>query len=157
MKKACGSTSSSTAGTCRRPRRSSMSDRWKNAWKTFSGQGLDYRIASGGGRMVTTMDRYEADWNIVKRGWEAHVLGTARPFEVAHARPSRPSGRSRPGVTDQYLPSFTIVDENGPVGTIDDGDSVIFFNFRGDRAIEMSRAFEEDDFSTIRPRAPSPT
>ncbi len=30
--------------------------------------GVDYRIASGGGRMVTTMDRYFADWNIVKRG-----------------------------------------------------------------------------------------
>ena len=48
--------------------------------------GLDYRIASGGGRMKVTMDRYNADWNIVKRGWEAHVLGKARPFASAIVR-----------------------------------------------------------------------
>ncbi len=40
-------------------------------------QGSDYRVASGGGRMVTTMDRYEADWTVVERGWQAHVLGEA--------------------------------------------------------------------------------
>lgn len=39
--------------------------------------GTDARIASGGGRMGVTMDRYEADWNIVKKGWDAHVLGEA--------------------------------------------------------------------------------
>jgi len=108
--------------------------------------GLDYRIASGGGRMVTTMDRYEADWEIVRRGWEAHVLGRARPF--GSAMEALDTFRSEnPSITDQYLPSFTIVDGGGPVGTINDGDSVIFFNFRGDRAIEISRAFEEDDFT----------
>lgn len=107
--------------------------------------GKDYRIASGGGRMVTTMDRYQADWNIVKRGWEAHVLGTARPFKSA--KEAIETYRSeQAGIIDQYLPSFTIVDDKGPVGTIEDGDSVIFFNFRGDRAIEISRAFEEKDF-----------
>ncbi len=111
----------------------------------FRGQGLDYLIASGGGRMVTTMDRYQADWNIVKRGWEAHVLGTARAF--ASAREAIETYRKeQAGVIDQYLPSFTITDAKGPVGTINDGDSVIFFNFRGDRAIEISRAFEENGF-----------
>lgn len=106
---------------------------------------MDYRIASGGGRMVTTMDRYQADWNIVKRGWEAHVLGTARPFKSA--REAIETYRiEQAGIIDQYLPSFTIVDEKGPVGSIEDGDSVIFFNFRGDRAIEISRAFEEKTF-----------
>jgi len=109
------------------------------------GAGLDYRIASGGGRMVTTMDRYEADWSIVKRGWEAHVHGTARPF--ASAKEAIETFRKEnPGVTDQYLPSFTVVDGKGPVGKIADGDSVIYFNFRGDRAIEISRAFDEESF-----------
>ncbi len=113
--------------------------------KKYSMSGKDYRIASGGGRMVATMDRYQADWNIVKRGWEAHVLGTARPFKSA--REAIETYRNeQAGIIDQYLPSFTIVDENGPVGTINDGDSVIFFNFRGDRAIEISRAFEEREF-----------
>ena len=40
-------------------------------------QGHDFRIASGGGRMTTTMDRYEADWRLVEKGWLAHVLGRA--------------------------------------------------------------------------------
>jgi 2,3-bisphosphoglycerate-independent phosphoglycerate mutase len=43
----------------------------------------DYRIASGGGRMVVTMDRYEADWRIVERGYNAHVHGDARAFRSA--------------------------------------------------------------------------
>lgn len=39
--------------------------------------GCDAKIASGGGRMSVTMDRYEADWAMVERGWKAHVLGEA--------------------------------------------------------------------------------
>jgi 2,3-bisphosphoglycerate-independent phosphoglycerate mutase len=101
------------------------------------------KIASGGGRMVTTMDRYEADWRIVERGWNAHVHGTGRPFPSA--RVAVETFRSEtPGIGDQFLPPFVIVDPAGqPVGRIHDGDAVIFFNFRGDRAIEISRAFEE--------------
>ncbi len=113
---------------------------------THRGRGLDYRIASGGGRMVTTMDRYQADWEIVRRGWQAHVLGAARPFRSA-AEAIETFRREDPSITDQYLPSFTIVDEAGPVGKITDGDSVVFYNFRGDRAIEITHAFEEKDFS----------
>lgn len=118
--------------------------------------GRRYRIASGGGRMVTTMDRYEADWRIVERGWNAHVHGRARAFRSA--REAIETYRSEvPGTTDQFLPAFAISDEKGsPVGPIRDGAAVIFFNFRGDRAIEISRAFEQDDFSYfdrgIRPR-----
>ena len=111
-------------------------------------KGFDYRVASGGGRMVTTMDRYEADWNIVKRGWEAHVLGSARPFRSA-ADAIKTFRAEDKNVIDQYLPSFTIVDDKGPVGKITDGDSVIFFNFRGDRAIEISRSFEEKNFNNF--------
>jgi len=112
---------------------------------TFRSKGLNFRIASGGGRMVTTMDRYEADWTIVKRGWDAHVLGKARPFKSA-TEAIETFRKEEPGATDQYLPAFTIVDDKGPVGTIEDGDSVILFNFRGDRAIELTKAFEKDDF-----------
>ncbi len=112
---------------------------------TFRSKGLNFRVASGGGRMVTTMDRYEADWEIVKRGWDAHVLGKARPFKSA-TEAIETFRKEEHGITDQYLPSFTITGDNGPVGTIDDGDSVIFFNFRGDRAIEITKAFEKKDF-----------
>lgn len=121
-------------------------DRLETFLENFSKEGFDYRVASGGGRMVTTMDRYEADWNIVKRGWEAHVLGAARPF--ASAREAIETFRKEdPGVIDQYLPSFTITEGGYPVGPVNDGDSVVFFNFRGDRAIQISRAFDENNFA----------
>ncbi len=108
--------------------------------------GCDYRIASGGGRMVTTMDRYNADWSIVKRGWDAHVHGQARHFKSA-TEAVQVFRNEQPGISDQQLPAFVIVDTNDrPVGRIQSGDAVILFNFRGDRAIEISRAFTEADF-----------
>ena len=45
----------------------------------------NYGIASGGGRMTTTMDRYEADWSMVERGWKTHVLAEGRAFPSASA------------------------------------------------------------------------
>jgi 2,3-bisphosphoglycerate-independent phosphoglycerate mutase len=108
-------------------------------------RGCDCRIGSGGGRMVTTMDRYEADWRIVERGWRTHVLGAGRVFSTAGEAIST-YYEEDPGITDQYLPPFVVGDDSGPVGPIIDGDSVVFFNFRGDRAIEISKAFEMQDF-----------
>ena len=105
---------------------------------------FDARIASGGGRMVITMDRYNADWNMVKKGWETHVLGEGRQFVSAHE--AIETLRNETGAIDQDLPPFVIAENGTPVGTINDGDSVILFNFRGDRAIEISRAFDEADF-----------
>jgi 2,3-bisphosphoglycerate-independent phosphoglycerate mutase len=109
--------------------------------------GADARIASGGGRMVTTMDRYEADWRIVERGWRAHVLGDARRFTSARQAVETFRGES-PGIIDQDLPPFVIADPE-PIAPIRDGDAVIMFNFRGDRAIELSRAFDDDDFTAF--------
>jgi 2,3-bisphosphoglycerate-independent phosphoglycerate mutase len=105
----------------------------------------DYRIASGGGRMLVTMDRYEADWRIVERGWNAHVRGDARAFRSAREA-IETLYREDPSVNDQYLPAFTIAEDGAPVGPIRDGDAVVLFNFRGDRAIEISRAFEDEEF-----------
>ena len=112
----------------------------------LSTDGRDYRIASGGGRMITTMDRYQADWSIVERGWKAHVLGQGRAFPSASEAVTTYYAED-PEMTDQYMDSFVIVgDDEKPVGTVEDGDAVVFFNFRGDRAIEISRAFDEPDF-----------
>lgn len=118
-------------------------------------KGFDYRIASGGGRMKVTMDRYNADWDIVKRGWDAHVLGKARKFGSATEAIETFYAEDE-NIIDQYLDAFVIADKEGkPVGTIEDGDAVVFFNFRGDRAIELSRAFEEKDFNEFdRERVP---
>jgi 2,3-bisphosphoglycerate-independent phosphoglycerate mutase len=107
---------------------------------------LEYMIASGGGRMKVTMDRYNADWEIVERGWKAHVLGIGRKFNSAKEA-IETFYMEDEKIIDQYLDPFVIVDaEDKPVGTIQDGDAVVCFNFRGDRAIEISRAFEEKDF-----------
>jgi len=107
------------------------------------GQGIDIRIASGGGRMNVTMDRYNANWDVVKKGWDAHVLGVGPRFDSTRA--AIESGYAA-GKTDQYLDSFVIFENDQPVGKMASGDQVIFFNFRGDRAIEISRAFDEADF-----------
>jgi 2,3-bisphosphoglycerate-independent phosphoglycerate mutase len=107
----------------------------------------DYCIASGGGRMKVTMDRYGADWAIVERGWRAHVRGEARAFPSTRA--AIEAFRSEaPGIGDQNLPAFAITGADGrPVGPILDGAAVILFNFRGDRALEISQAFESGAFA----------
>ena len=101
---------------------------------------FDIAIASGGGRMQITMDRYEANWSMVERGWYTHVLGEGRYFESAEEAIT--TYRNETKVIDQDLPPFVIAKDGKPVGTIEDGDSVIFYNFRGDRSIEISKAFE---------------
>ena len=106
---------------------------------------FNIRIASGGGRMQITMDRYEADWSMVERGWHTHVLGDARQF--ASAKEAVETYRNELHVIDQDLPPFVIAEDGKPVGTIEDGDSVIFYNFRGDRSIEISKTFDDADFN----------
>lgn len=106
---------------------------------------VDIQIASGGGRMTITMDRYEADWDMVQQGYNCHTHGIGRPFSSSSEAIETLYSESDKG--DQYLEPFVITDMEGdPVGTISDGDSVILFNFRGDRAIEISQAFESPDF-----------
>ena len=100
-------------------------------------------IASGGGRMKITMDRYEANWAMVEEGWHTHVLGEGRQF--ASAKEAIETYRAETGVVDQDLPAFVISKDGKPLGTIEDGDSVILFNFRGDRAQEISLAFDGDE------------
>jgi 2,3-bisphosphoglycerate-independent phosphoglycerate mutase len=119
-----------------------------------AGGAVDFRIASGGGRMNITMDRYNANWDMVKRGWDTHVRGIGVQF--ASAREAIESLRkAKPGVIDQDLPAFVIAANGQPIGKIVDHDSVIFFNFRGDRSIEMTRAFDDDTVTEF-DRSPRP-
>jgi 2,3-bisphosphoglycerate-independent phosphoglycerate mutase len=112
-------------------------------------------VGSGGGRMIVTMDRYEADWTIVENGWKAHAQGTARPFPSAAAALATLRAEDA-GVSDQYLPPFTVVDEAGvPVGAMHDNDAVVIFNFRGDRVVEIYRALTEEPFTAFA-RGPLP-
>ena len=116
---------------------------------------FDIAIASGGGRMQITMDRYEANWAMVEAGWKTHVLGEGRQFTSAEEAIN--AYRAEYKVIDQDLPPFVVAKDGAPVGTIEDGDSVIFFNFRGDRSIEISKAFESGaDFDKFdRKRVPA--
>ena len=109
-----------------------------------SGEGFDYAIASGGGRMQVTMDRYEANWGMVEKGWRTHVQGIGRQF--ATAAEAIDTYRAETGCIDQDLPAFVIARDGEPVGKIENGDSVVLFNFRGDRAQEISLAFDRKDF-----------
>ena len=105
----------------------------------------EYKIASGGGRMVITMDRYEANWSMVEKGWHTHVLADARQFESA-AQAIETYRAENPGMIDQDLLPFVVAHDGKPVAKIENGDSVILFNFRGDRAQEISLAFDRKDF-----------
>ena len=118
----------------------------------ISSVSFDARIASGGGRQFITMDRYDANWTMVDRGWKTHVLGEGPQFANATAAVNG-LRELNPGTIDQDLPAFVIGENGKAVGTIEDCDSVVFFNFRGDRAIEITRAFEEavfDKFDRVR-------
>ncbi|MGY3803944.1 2,3-bisphosphoglycerate-independent phosphoglycerate mutase [Pigmentibacter ruber] len=113
----------------------------------IGGDHFDCKVASGGGRTFVTMDRYESDWSIVERGYQAHVLGEGRQFSsILEAVEVL---RREKNYFDQDLPPFVIAENNKPVGTVEDNDSFVFFNFRGDRAIEITRALTEENFSAF--------
>ena len=125
--------------------------------KELNSDSFDGRIASGGGRMKITMDRYKANWDMVKAGWETHVHGNGRAFSSARKAIETYRAENE-GIIDQDLPAFVISEDGKPIGTIEDGDAVILFNFRGDRAIEISEAFDSPSFDAFdRGRMPDVT
>jgi len=107
---------------------------------------VDFCVASGGGRMNITMDRYNADWSMVERGWKTHVKGEGRLFPTMREA-IETFRKESPGILDQDLPAFVIERDGSAVGPVRDGDSVVFFNFRGDRSLEITKAFEADELT----------
>ncbi|MBQ6375389.1 2,3-bisphosphoglycerate-independent phosphoglycerate mutase [Candidatus Saccharibacteria bacterium] len=107
----------------------------------------DVKIASGGGRMVFVADRYENDWQVVARGWDAMVNGVADYYFKSATEAVETLRKLFPDTQDQYLPAFVIEGEDGaPVGKVEKGDAFIYFDFRADRAIEIAQAFTYWDF-----------
>ena len=130
-------------------------DRFETFLDSINADGtVDYCIASGGGRMNITMDRYDADWSMVDRGWKAHVKAESRAFSSMREAVETYRAENE-GILDQDLPAFVIEREGAPAGPIMDGDSVIFFNFRGDRSLEITKAFEADELTEF-DRGPKP-
>ena len=106
----------------------------------------DYKITSGGGREVITMDR-DKTWAKVEKGWNTHVLGQSGNYFANALAAINHFRQETPDLIDQDCPPFNIRNSKGEVTGIQDGDSVIFMNFRADRAIELTLALTEDEFS----------
>ena len=121
-------------------------DQLEDTLKELNDDSFNALIASGGGRMKITMDRYEANWGMVEAGWKTHVLGLGRGFATA-TEAVEAFRNENPGIIDQDLPGFVITKDGKAIGEIVDNDSVVLFNFRGDRAIELSKAFDYEDFT----------
>lgn len=128
-------------------------ERLEGFLNSMCSESFDCAVASGGGRMHVTMDRYESDWSIVERGYNAHVLGEGRRFPSLQEAIEALRGHNQ--ISDQYLPPFVIENSKGPVGIVEEGDSFVLFNFRGDRAVQFCRAMTEETFSAfVRKRWP---
>ncbi|EOY02252.1 Phosphoglycerate mutase, 2,3-bisphosphoglycerate-independent [Theobroma cacao] len=120
-------------------------------------KGIDAQIASGGGRMYVTMDRYEH--RLMNHKCDSLVLckllGEA-PHKFRNAVEAVKKLREHPNANDQYFQPFVVVDENGKaVDPIVDGDAVVTFNFRADRMVMLARALEYHDFDKF-DRVPFP-
>ena len=103
----------------------------------------------GVGKIATVMGRYYAmdrdnRWDRVERAYNALTKGMGIPAEsgVAAVQNSYNNGKN-----DEFVEPAVVMENGKPVATIKDGDSVIFFNFRPDRAREITRAFCCDDFT----------
>jgi len=100
------------------------------------------RIATVTGRFYA-MDR-DSRWERVQRAFECLRFGKGNKANSAVEAITQSYANE---ITDEFIEPTAIVNEDGePVATIEDGDGVIFFNFRGDRPREITRAFVDSDF-----------
>lgn len=109
---------------------------------------LDYMKEIGAGRIATVMGRYYAmdrdnRWERVEQAYNALTLGIGDYADDPVFAVNRSYEK---GVTDEFLKPMVMVENNQPVGVVNKGDSIIFFNFRPDRAREITRAFIEKGF-----------
>jgi 2,3-bisphosphoglycerate-independent phosphoglycerate mutase len=104
---------------------------------------------SGVGRIASVVGRYycmdrDKRWQRTERAYDLMTLGTgtrtADPREAVEAS-------YQDGITDEFVEPIVVTGEDGkPVAAINDGDAVIFFNFRADRARQITHALNDDDF-----------
>lgn len=103
----------------------------------------------GVGKIATVIGRYYAmdrdrRWDRTKLAYEAMVLGRGKtdtcPIEAV-------AKSYKEGINDEFIVPTVIVEEGEPVATIDSGDSIIFFNFRPDRARQITRAIVDEEFT----------
>lgn len=106
----------------------------------------------GVGQIASIMGRYYAmdrdnNYDRVKLAYvamtEGEGLKAANAYDAIHGSYDRDE-------TDEFVKPTVIVNGGVPVGTINDGDSVVFFNFRPDRAREITHAFCDDEFRSFK-------
>ena len=125
--------------------------------KTYLEALQDELESIGVGRIATTMGRYYAmdrdnRWERVEKAYRAMVLGEGKS---ATSAPAAVQDSYDAGVTDEFVMPVVIHDEGVPVATVSDGDTLIFFNFRPDRAREITRVFVDERFDHFpRPTRP---
>jgi len=110
------------------------------------------------GSVATVVGRYfcmdrDKRWDRVKKAYDAYTVGKGnqtRDCRVAL------QGSYDEGVTDEFIEPIVVVDDRGePVGNVIDGDAIVFFNFRADRARQITSAFNDRDFEGfVRDRCP---
>lgn len=103
----------------------------------------------GVGEVATVMGRYYAmdrdnRWDRVEKAYRALVYGEG---EQAAGGPEGIQASYDKDITDEFVLPTVVMKDGAPVGTIKDNDSIIFFNFRPDRAREITRAFCDDGFT----------
>lgn len=104
---------------------------------------------TGVGQFATVNGRYYAmdrdkRWERVEKAYKAMVCGEG---ETSTCASEAIEESYKKGATDEFIVPTVIIKDNQPVGKISDGDSVIFFNFRPDRAREISRAIVDTEFT----------
>ncbi len=115
---------------------------------------LQEKIAEiGTGHLATVQGRYYAmdrdqRWDRVQKAYRAMVYGEGAQEEIGSVLPNIQNSYDSE-VYDEFITPIVVVDGQQPVGAIQSGDAVIFFNFRPDRAIQITRAFTEKDFPQI--------
>jgi 2,3-bisphosphoglycerate-independent phosphoglycerate mutase len=118
---------------------------------------LEERLANAGGRIATVSGRYYAmdrdrRWDRVARAYAALVFSSGLQASSAREAVEAAYGRDE---ADEFIQPTVILEDGEPVGAIGDGDAVIFFNFRADRARQITRALTEADFNEFpRPEPP---
>src|SRR6266567_94542 len=104
-------------------------------------------LQQNGAQIVTVVGRYfamdrDCRWDRTKKAWDAIVLGRG---EFCKASPSAAVDRQyKDGKTDEFMPPLIFSHANEE--RVRDGDTVLFFNFRADRARQLSQAFLLKDF-----------
>ncbi len=109
---------------------------------------LNNHLAGSNGKVASFIGRYYAmdrdkRWERVKEGYDLLVHGKGKPVtDVVEAIQESYDE----GVTDEFVKPLVVVDNNGkPIGALEEGDVVVFFNFRNDRAKELTIALTQQD------------